>query len=164
MVTDWNAIPSEIANLLNPAFCSVIIHEACIEYHKNSLSFMPYTLSFLVLPLILHKPTRESLPRDTRTKFHRWVHSNEHIRVNFHNRAKNLGPYTKDALLFCSSHNLLTISDQAELIPESNRLSSLTWTSSSDTNNCRTKAKFLGRWLAKSGEVATIYTLLGVRP
>ncbi|WP_414577239.1 three component ABC system middle component [Anabaena sp. CCY 9402-a] len=57
----WEQRPLEYANLLNPAFCSIILHNAIKGYQNEKKQGMPYPLLFLLLPLVLHNSTRNAL-------------------------------------------------------------------------------------------------------
>src|ERR1039457_6981771 len=67
----WNDRPPEIAHLFNPAFCALLIREGVLGFVEVSPGGMPYPLVFLLLPIVLHKATRDrfrgrSPPRCTR--------------------------------------------------------------------------------------------------
>ena len=70
----WVLRPPEEANLLNPAFCCVTLAAAVLGYASVDKTGIPYPLTFLVLPTVLHKATRESLPSNrTRTSLAAWI-------------------------------------------------------------------------------------------
>jgi hypothetical protein len=71
---NWNTRIPEIAYLLNPAFCAAIIYIAIFEYQKKSTGAFPFTLSYLLLPIILHKNTRERV--SSRTNMATWLQRN----------------------------------------------------------------------------------------
>lgn len=70
---DWANRPPEIAALLNPAFCGFLISTGLDAYTKNVNEGAPYAFPFVMLPLILHKPTRQIFPRSYRTAFSTWI-------------------------------------------------------------------------------------------
>ena len=164
MTTPWSERPIELANLLNPAFCSIILCEAINSYQESSNTYMPYSLSFLILPIILHKPTRDLLPNTVASKFHTWVHRYESVRIGFETRAKNMVPYTKEGIIFSTSAGFLSFSDDAQLKVNQNPLGSVEWPLSADADICRKKARFLGRWFTRAGNFTTVYAFLGVKP
>ncbi len=163
MTISWRERPIEIAHLLNPAFCSVILCEAVHSYQESSDTFMPYVLSFLILPIVLHKPTRDILPNTIASKFHTWVHKHETVRIGFEARAKNMVPYTKEGIIFSASAGLLSFSEGGLTVTR-NSFDSVEWPLYSDADFCRKKARFLGRWFTRSGEPTTVYALFGVKP
>ncbi|MHC5731680.1 MAG: three component ABC system middle component, partial [Nostoc sp.] len=92
----WEQRPFEYANLLNPAFCSILLRNAIKSYHAQKKQGMPYPLLFLVL----HGSTRNALPKTTVTKLHIWLQRQPEARVGFGDRTSYLVPYTKEALAF----------------------------------------------------------------
>lgn len=164
MTTSWSKRPIEVAHLLNPAFCSVILCESIYSYQESSDTYMPYSLAFLILPMVLHKPTRDILPNTIATKFHTWVHRYGTVRIGFELRAKNMVPYTKEGLIFSAYAGLLSFSEGGQLRVNRNSFASVEWPLYSDADSCRKKSRFLGRWFARSGEHTTIYAFFGVKP
>ena len=55
----WDQRPFEIRNLFNPAFCGLVLFRALHGYEEQDARGMPFSLSLLVLPLCLHKDSRE---------------------------------------------------------------------------------------------------------
>ena len=77
MTKIWSERPIEIAHLLNPAFCSTLLFESITGYKQENGSGMPFATAFLVLPVVLHKPTRDHLPKSIATKLHAWIQDNQ---------------------------------------------------------------------------------------
>ena len=79
-MSSWRGRPQEEVSLLNPAFTSTGLWSAARGYLKTDGSgrsdALPFTLAFLVLPLVLHRQTRESLPTSTRTSVAVWASDN----------------------------------------------------------------------------------------
>jgi len=166
-VESWEQRPFEYANLLNPAFCSILLRNAIKSYHDQKKQGMPYPLLFLVLPLVLHSSTRNSLPKSTVTKLHIWLHRYPEARVGFGNRTSNLVPYTKEALAFGMQTGIINICDDGKFICVNGKLKrnlAISWSKDTEPLICCNKAGFVGRWLAKAGEVSTIYTMWGICP
>ena len=63
----WISRVVEEANLFNPAFCATLMAKTVDEYQKKAQHHFPFSLAFLVLPVVLHRATRESLPGSTIT-------------------------------------------------------------------------------------------------
>jgi len=164
MLKHWNKRPIEVAHLLNPAFCSIILSESVLGYNQEFGNTMPYSLSFLVLPLVLHKPTRDLLPKTIATKFHSWVHQNQAIRVGFHIRTKQLVPFTKEALHWGVSSGMLVFSGQGSLDASKQKFDSFNWPLDSEPEICKKKAHFIGKWLTRAGDSATIFAIMGIKP
>lgn len=160
----WKERPIEIANLFNPAFCAVVLRESVRRYVTVSKNPMPYPLMFLILPIILHQKTRSSLPRNTNTKLHSWLHDNPAARVEFAERAERLIPYTKEAIIFGLQREILILDEQGNVNYVKRKLRTLNWQSGTEPDECVKKAAILGCWFAESGDTETIYALWGVSP
>jgi Family of unknown function (DUF6521) len=97
----WEDRPQEVAHLLNPAFCGQVIYECALSYAAQSERGMPYALAFLVLPIVLHPGTQQTMNSRTR-HFLVWVNSNQHIKVGLAERARALISYSREAITFHS--------------------------------------------------------------
>ncbi len=165
----WKDRSHEERHLLNPAFCSIILWHASkgasnlAMSPRRSLSFIE---AFLVLPIVLHQTSRESLPTMIKTSLPVWIKSNPLLIANLPMRARKLVPYTKEAITFGSCSPLFCI-DGDELLIDStftNYIKRTLRDSSGEVQKCMKKAEFLGKWFAHTGSPETIFTLLGVRP
>ncbi|MGQ0794878.1 MAG: three component ABC system middle component [Nitrosopumilaceae archaeon] len=154
--------PIEIASLLNPAFCGQTILHCIYKFEKVASDGFPYPLVFLVLPLILHQETRAKVPSFTRIPFHVWLHKNQNLLIGFAERAKQLVTITKEAIAFLASYDVLKLEDGkfrvSNFEPKYDAAISL------DVKDCFAKAEVLGKWFARTGTTATIYSMLGVQP
>jgi hypothetical protein len=157
--------PEERA-LLNPSFFSLLLWHAATGHMSESGKGLPFGLTFLVLPLALHRETRESLPTKVTTSLPVWLNDNPLVRARFAERARTLVPYTKEALLFAGAHRLLAINlDSVSTEPAWKRkIARQLNRSSEEVRSCAKKAEFLGRWFARAGGPTTVMALLGVRP
>ncbi|MEH2337869.1 three component ABC system middle component [Nostoc sp.] len=163
----WEQRPFEYANLLNPAFCSILLRNAIKNYHAQKKQGMPYSLLFLVLPLVLHGSTRNALPKTTVTKLHIWLQRQPEARVGFGDRTSYLVPYTKEALAFGMQTGIVNICDDGKFTYVNGKLKrilAVSWSEDTEPYSCCKKAEFVGRWLAQAGEVSTIYTMWGICP
>jgi hypothetical protein len=166
-VQSWEQRPFEYANLLNPAFCAILLRNAIKSYQDQKKQGMPYPLLFLVLPIVLHGSTRNTLPETTRTKLHIWLQRQPEARVGFGDRTSNLVPYTKEALIFGMQTGIVNICNDGNFTCVKGKLKSISavsWSKDTEPAICCKKAEFIGRWLAQAGEVSTIYTMWGIRP
>ena len=161
----WNKRPTISANLLNPAFCGEVVRRCILAFQNEhaQVSF-PYPLMFLVLPLVLHKETRAALPKTTRKSFFEWVSENQHLKVNFGERARSLVPYTQEAFLFLLQHQSIEILHNGNLSVRPYRKKNLLDENKEEVEEIFRKAAFLGKWLSISGDTKTIFTVLGVKP
>ena len=112
----WEQRPLELANLFNPAFCSILLHDSILAYQNENAQGMPYPVVFLILPIVLHKSTREKLPSKITTKMHVWVQNNPEVHIHFAEHTRYLIPYTKESLIFGMQANDILISDSGSVI------------------------------------------------
>jgi hypothetical protein len=161
----WIERPREVAHLLNPAFCSVVISSACVGYDEIVDSGLMFPLAFMVLPIVLHKPTRTALPHSIRTSLPSWIQENSFARVQFYERLISLKPYTSEAIYYTLRYNLVELQAGGTLRAVnggffSKAISNL----EEEARECVLKARFLGKWFASVGSVETTMSLWGVRP
>lgn len=159
----WENRPHEVAYLLNPAFCGRLLYYAIKEYQKSINHAFPYMLVYLILPIILHKETRELI--NIRTKMHVWLQKNPEVLVGFPLRAKGLLKITNESVEFLIGCSIISISDNAEisiekLIPTSKEKIYV----DDEVLDCINKSKNIGRWFARSGSIEAIYSMWGVKP
>ncbi|MBE7383737.1 MAG: hypothetical protein F6J95_020260 [Leptolyngbya sp. SIO1E4] len=158
----WERRPIEIANLFNPAFCSLLLQYGVRGYERESGSGMPYALLFFILPITLHPYTRSVLPTTTRTKLHVWLQENPEVRIDFINRMRNLTPYTKEAIIFGCQTRIITFQEDGKVVWIRRSLNSNT--EIPELDSLIRRAEFLGQWMAKIQEPASFFTMWGVRP
>ena len=160
----WEERSIIVANLLNPAFCGEVIRRAILSYNSiNEDSKFPFSLSYLILPFVLHKKTREHMPRSVATYFHSWAEEKEFLLIDFASRTRQLLPYTKEALMFLSYHNAVEI--EANGISVTNaRKKSIKDEHAQEVNDIYKKAEFLGKWMKQTGNAQTIYMFLKIQP
>jgi hypothetical protein len=161
----WAERPSEEASIFNPAFCSELIDRTVYEYFRNREASLSIVTVFLVLPLTLHKPTRDALPKRANTAFAGWIAENNPSLAQLPDRVNRLRPITREALIFGMRHQLLAVHDGG-LVPgvKPVRLNSKTALTTDDVDEARAAAGLLGRWFASQGMQASILQGMGVRP
>jgi len=162
-----NARPSEITTLLNPAFCAILLYVGISEFHKIQGKGVSYIFPFLFLPLILHKDTREKLPRSSNTTLSSWLTNpcTAIVKVGFATRAQSMSPYTKESLLFAAMHEVLEINEDGMLYPLTElKLKSYISKATPDLLSCIKSAKLCGKLIARAGDMKTVMSLLGVKP
>lgn len=165
LMEPWNQRPIEEAYLFNPAFCCNIITSSIVGYMEyNDNEGMPFPLSFLILPITLHKSTRNSLP-SLHTSLTSWMLKNSESRVLFPERTISFKPFTREALLFgfchewleLDKHNNLKTNKKSKINKSLNKLEG-------NAQECVEKSLFLGKWFAKVGSAQNVMTIWGVRP
>ncbi len=157
----WVDQPREEAFLFNPPFCGLLLATAIGEYGP-----MPVPVSFLLLPTVLHKRTRDDLPRSIRTTFVTWIQENSESRVLFTERTVSLKPHTRRGVVFAMSQAWLSSDSEGRLTanPELDLYRRGTRVLSDEAQECLKQARFVGRWFARAGAPSTVMALWGVRP
>jgi hypothetical protein len=164
-IASWSDRPVEQARLLNPAFLAALIWSCAEGYGSVNVQGLPYPLSFIAMPMVLHKSTREILPRSTRTSLAAWLAENPQVHVCFAERAAAIVPLIKEGVLFGANGRMLNISSSRIVAaPRPRSMARFLRESSVEVQDCMTKAKFVGKWFASSGDYTTVMTLLGVMP
>lgn len=158
----WNQRPIEIRNLFNPAFCGVVLFRALSGFEEEDERGMPFSLALLILPLSLHKQSRDILAQANRSYFLKVVSGHPELLVNFGARTNALLPFTLESLGFLMQLSAFGIDPDGRLKAASGIRKSVTGTDESVA--CQKVARFLGREFARVGDRSTIYSSLGVRP
>ena len=162
----WNERPKEEANLLNPAFCCGVLTASVFGYSSIEPKGTPYPLAFMVLPIVLHKQTREALPKSTRTSVAAWLEEHPSAKIQYHERVASLVPFVREALLFGLIYKWFAIKEGRiiETIQTKANVTRALNMTKGETKDCINRGKFVGRWFASAGSVETMMTLWGVRP
>lgn len=165
-MTPWKLRPREEKALLNPGFCSHLLWHAARGYSGASPGAISFEESFLILPLTLHRETREAAPRTIRTSLAVWLLENPLVRGNVASRARLLVPTTKEAMTFGGTAGLLDL-NEGQLRAEDQwraAINRFLAQSSDEVRDCAKWAAFLGKWFARTGDAATVFALMGLRP
>jgi hypothetical protein len=162
---EWNERPSEEARNLNPAFCGELIFRAVSDYRKLKPQPFSFALSFLIVPIALHKATRDQLPGKASTAFVGWLADKGPSLAQLPDRVLRLVPVSREALLFLIQHNALRIEDGG-LVPGAKpiRLTEKLPQTTDDVVEARGAAALLGRWFANQGTASSILQGLGISP
>ena len=159
----WNQRPIEIRNLFNPAFCGLVLFRAVVAFEAEDDRGIPFSLVPLILPICLHKQSREILAPNTRSYFLKLVANHPQLLVGFGARCQDMRPFTFEALGLL--HHLGTIQvrldGRLKANPKGVRKSII---GSDETQAIQKVAKYLGREFARIGDRVTIYATMGVRP
>jgi len=165
-MTSWtNRSPEERA-LLNPSFFSLLFWHASTGHMAEGGAGLPFGTGFLVLPMVLHRETRESLPKMVTTSLPVWLDDNPLVRARLAERARTLVPYTREALLFGGTRGFFTVSQDRVSAEQGwkRKISAELRQATDEVRSCAKRADFLGRWFARAGSPATVMALMGVRP
>jgi hypothetical protein len=165
-MTSWPRRSREERALLNPSFCASVLWFAASGYAGVDGSALPFEEAFLVLPFVLHRETREALPRLTSTSLAVWLNDNPLARGQIATRAQLLVPFTKESMLFAGAHRFIHIKEGRIYANKSWKrvVNRSLRVSSDEVRGCLKRAEFVGRWFALAGSASTVLALMGVRP
>lgn len=164
MTLAWDERPIEVANLLNPAFCGEVLRRAIRAYETQASQHLPYPLVYLILPILLHGKTRTRISRRQRQSLHGWLQSNPEVKLGFAERTRSLLPVTREALNFLLHSGAIEIDDEGSLTNIRYERRSRLVQIEGEAADCYAKAEIVGRWFARAGTTATIYSIWGVKP
>ncbi|MNL14273.1 hypothetical protein D3C87_1352050 [compost metagenome] len=162
MIETTSKTPEQF-NLFNPAFCGLILASTIAAFSKQTEKGFPYSLSFLVLPTVLHEDMRKSVPRGGRTTMHAWMQSHGHLKIGFPERCTDLIDVTSNAISFLTMREIISIYEGNMIInsvvtkPKEVKFSE----EMLDIVKC---ADILGKLFAGSGSTGTTYSIFGVKP
>ncbi|MGF7077722.1 three component ABC system middle component [Mucilaginibacter sp. UYCu711] len=166
MITkNWEDRSIITANLLNPAFCGEVIRRTVISFNENEKGLaMPFVLAFLILPIVLHKRTRQKMPVKSTTYFHSWVEENEAVFIGFADRAKQMMPFTREAISFLMIQQAMTVDEEGFVYAGRYKKATPKGENTEEINEIYKKAELLGKWLRLTGNPQTIFMFLKIRP
>lgn len=163
---EWRHRPDEEAYLLNPAFLATLLHVSARAFRGVDNEPMPLLLAYLAMPVVLHKPTRDSLPGRTTASLVGWLDDHPEARLLFAERAASLVPFVREGLGFGVAHRVLNVDSGLFLEPGPLSRGGQTqlFNDSADFASCFKAAGVMGKWMARSGSVPTQMALWGVKP
>lgn len=157
----WEVRSPAIAAMLNPALFSLLLSAAAWSYKRASGAGMPYEYTFLVMPLVLHRGTREELPKNTNSHLTKWILDRPIVQAGLGARAKNLVPFVLEGIRYGLRSGQLSI--EGGLVLGSSRRTG-TLDLDSELAELVQASSLIGRWLAKSERPTTTFALFGVTP
>jgi hypothetical protein len=159
----WDQRPFEIRNLFNPAFCGLVLFRALHGYEEEDTRGMPFSLSLLVLPLCLHKDSREVIASSPRSYLLKTTERNQQVMVGFSDRVTHMLPYAFEGFGLLMEMGCITINDGGRIQTAPNMVRK-TVTGSDETVSCQKVARIVGREFARIADRVTVYTTFGIRP
>ncbi len=161
----WSERPAEEARIFNPAFCGELIGRSVCEYHRSRQAALTIATAFVILPLTLHRPTRDALPGLASTAFAGWVAEHDALLADLPERLMRLRPVTREGLLFALRHQLLGL-EGGGLAPGARpvRLGARFSVTTDEVNAARRASGLLGRWFARQGMQTSILQGMGIAP
>ena len=159
----WDQRPFEIRNLFNPAFCGLVLFRALHAYEEEDVRGMPFSLSLLVLPLCLHKDSREVIASNPRSNLLKTTEKNQQVMVGFAGRVALTLPYAFEGFGLLTERGCIAIADggRIKIVPKK-VLKTVKGTK--ETVSCQKVACVVGREFARIADRVTVYTTFGIRP
>ena len=159
----WDQRPFEIRNLFNPAFCGLVLFRAMQGYEEEDTRGMPFSLSLLVLPICLHKDSREVIAGSPRSYLLKTTERNPQVQVGFAERVTAMLPYAFEGFGLLMERGCISVTDDGRVktIPEKVRKSV---TGTDETKSCQRVARIVGKEFARIADRVTVYTTFGIRP
>lgn len=132
-------------------------------YEEGDSRGMHFSLSLLVLPLCLHKDSREVFAANSRSYLLKITEKNPQVQVGFADRATAMLPYALEGFGLLMERGCISVADDGRLhtVPDKVRKSV---TGTDETKSCQRVARFVGKEFARIADRVTVYTSLGVRP
>jgi hypothetical protein len=166
-IPEWKKRPVEVTNLFNSAFCSVLIYDALKGFAEEKSAGMPFKLAFFVLPILLHKPIRDLMPRSIRTQLHPWLQDHPQLLPLFPERLQALTTITRESLIFGMHHEAIASQDALlSAVPykklKNRAIDNADGFDISEIKEIRKQAFLVGRWFGRSADTETIMQWWGI--
>ncbi|WP_158717882.1 three component ABC system middle component [Streptomyces sp. NRRL F-2664] len=154
----------EEAALFNPAFLAVVIRKAAESYESEVGVQMPISLAFLVVPAAMSKQIRDTFPVIKTTSLLVWIEAHERECLILQKNAPALAPAVRRALILGSQMKLFEFPGSRIQANPARGIRSLVSLSqgSSEVKEVLKVAERLGKSFARSGDVASIFSIWGV--
>ena len=150
----------EAVALFNEAFTSELIVNAAWAKEQDSGTGLSWPACFVILPLVLHPPTRESLPRSPNVTLAAWAVRNPVLSQGIGNGVATLAPATRRAIRFGMRAGRLELSGTD--VVAGNRPKNPNPQSWPDELVTTVRAaRVAGRWF-RATDVVTAFNLLGI--
>jgi hypothetical protein len=165
LLPNWENRDTITRDWLNPAICSLVIHECALSYYQNHRKehYLPYSLSILVIPLVLIPSIRKRLPLNEKIGVNKWLKQNTEIANNLLLQIKYCLPYSQEAIAFMLHHELANITDEGNIDPIICNVKKIK-NKDTELNKILTHAEFVGRWFADKNTDTIIYKHLSIQP
>jgi hypothetical protein len=162
MTATPEARPREAEALFNPAFIAMMLSRAAAAHQKRTERAMPLSICFIAVPIVLHGPTREAMPRKVTAKLGVWLDDHPLLRAGFRGRARAIAPHVRAGLREGIRAGVLEVSGEDIVGRPPRRRSGLRL--SEESEEILKRAQFAGGWLGLAGPPAGVFALWGVRP
>jgi hypothetical protein len=163
-MTTWSERSRTQAVMLNPALLATLTANAASQYRDHSDHLMPWFYAYIVAPLVLHRGTRESLPKNVRANLNTWVADHPVEHAGFAPRAVSLRDSVQEGLRFGLRTGLLSVNDAGGVTASLAKGRGHSLAKDSEVQAIVARAGFVGKWLTKIEQPATVFVVLGVAP
>lgn len=159
----WDLRPFETKNLFNPAFCALLMMRSLDAFEAEDAKGIPFSLSLLILPLALHKASRDVFASSNRSYLLKTVEDNPQILIALAERVTEMLPFTLEALGLAMQMGCFQATPEGRLIinPKTTKKAIQ---GTDESISCQRVARLLGREFARIGDRVTVYTAFGIRP
>jgi Family of unknown function (DUF6521) len=149
----------------NPALTSILIWQFAKSYAKEGASGPSLSLCFIVLPIVMSRPTMRSFDgTNVRTGFLTWLTRHPELTIQLPSQIGAARELTGDALRFGVAYRLFTVARDGTLVVNANAISVANQRLGQDERVRMLKiASHLGEWTQKLPE-ATVFYSLGLTP
>jgi hypothetical protein len=132
-------------------------------YEEEDARGMPFSLALLVLPLCLHKDSRELIAASTRSYLLKVAERNPQVQVGFPERVTAMLPCALEGFGLLMERGCISVSDDGRLQTAADKVRKSV-TGTRETISCQRVARFVGREFARIADRVTVYTTFGIRP
>jgi len=154
----------EEVSLFNAAFLALVIRGAAKGHQSyGQHRGLPIALTYLVVPLALHKPTREALPRTASAQMAEWTQGHPLVMEGVSQRVRAMRPLVSSGVTFGLRRHVL-VAASGVLEPDKLRKRPPGFSFTDDVEACLKQAGFLGRWMARQPDALTALAIWGMRP
>ena len=157
----WQERPRSAAAMFNPGLTAATVAATANQFEETSGMPLPWSLAFLSVPLVLHKPTRDALPRNSRTALAKWVEDQPVLTASFPARAKHLSPFVREGVRFGLQEDILELVGGDRLRAHLPRRKPEQF---GDIAAIIRASGMVGRVFGKVGSTFTVYATLRVQP
>lgn len=154
-------LPALVEDLLNPALLALLLRETSGGYLQEHGSAMAWPMAILAAPMVLHGPTREALPKTVGTHLSTWAGTHQALVDGLAARSASLAAPAVAGIRLGLRHGLLETDDDGGLRPGPARPAG---EPKGTLRQLHRSALLVGRWLGRSAETSTVFTVLRVRP
>lgn len=159
----WDLRPFETKNLFNPAFCALLMMRSLEAYEIEDPRGIPFSLSLLILPLSLHKGSRDIIAPSSRSYLLKTIEDNPQLLIALAERVTEMLPFTFEAFGLAMQMGCFQVTEEGRLISVPKKIKK-TISGTEESICCQRSARLLGREFARIGDRVTVYTAFGIRP